>query len=345
MISTPAFVELLPSIVGQQLKYIDLCRALDLKPKSSDSKTKQLKDIGLYCDIQEVIVPGSRGRGNTTRYVVHEVYDEAQLPIHANNKFQAPIEALIFSILKANNYRTLYYTNSQLLECLNMVNENYRFIKNPSNRKLLASSDMGADDTNMIYNGASKSGEILMKWADRALKNMDDRGFILYRHGFCLVLSDVYTGRKTIFNVPLDSDMERIVLGCYRAAYEELGLKFEPKRRWVPNGLKPKFYDAFDEALKNNQQLERMFHSQHLVVAGGYRANVITPNGKDIEATLNQYNNTIINTEAQRKIHTTKQLNQLTGDQRNRLIQEIIATPPSVRYYELIESSKNSPRD
>lgn len=340
MAELPEFVEKLPLALNKELTYTELCEILSLTKKYGNSKRKQIKEIGLYCDLQEFVPEGKI----YCKYLITEIYDKAILPIHTNNKYQAPIEALIFKILQANNYQTLYYTNSQLLSCLNMVNENYIFIKSPKNRRLLSTKSESHDLLVMtnLYNGASKSGEILMKWADRALRKMDERGFILYRHGFCLVLNPKDTNTKVTYNVPLDSHIEKLVLQCYKEAYQSLGLKFDANNRWVPLQLKAKFYSAFDDAICNNSILEQMFDSQGFNLVGGYRANVITSNNKAIDQALSEYNVSIINTEAQRKIHDTKQLDPiLEAEERDMLIKEIIARPPSVRYYDII----NSPRE
>ena len=70
---------------------------------------------------------------------------------------------------------------------------------------------------------------------------------------------------------------------------------------------------------------------------GGFQVNVLTPNVKGIKEMLTLYESEqILNQEAQRKIKETKQLNYLTGYDRDRLIKEIISRPPSIDYQSII---------
>ena len=69
-------------------------------------------------------------------------------------------------LFRANNYQTLYITTNRLLECMKLVNDNYSIIKNPKLRIKLPF------ETDSLYSGASKSGEILKKWLMRALDKM-----------------------------------------------------------------------------------------------------------------------------------------------------------------------------
>ena len=185
-------------VLGQPLTYKQLCQALDIKAKSGKSKICQLKDLALYCNIQ--ISP------HPTRYTITEIYDKALLPSKA--RFQVPMEIIIMQLFKANNYETLYLTNSRLLEYMKLVNTNYRIIKNPKLREKLPF------ETETLYEGASKSGEILMKWLSRALEKMEGYGLLKWRKGYCLISKNLIDGEEyiSVFNVPLDSDEEKNIM-------------------------------------------------------------------------------------------------------------------------------------
>ena len=199
----------LKKIQNQELTYKQLCKSLNIPYKSGKSKTYQLKNIALYCDLQILSHP--------TRYIITEVYDQSLLP--SKSKFQTPIEILIMQLFKANNYETLYLTNSRLLEYMKLVNSNYHIIKNPKLRRKLPF------ETEHLYTGASKSGEILMKWLGRALEKMEDNSLLMWRKGYCLIKKNKeYT---SVINVPLDSQLEKNIMECQRQAFIKLNLQYD----------------------------------------------------------------------------------------------------------------------
>lgn len=312
-------VQIPESIIGEPLSYKQLCQALSIQPKAGKSKIYQIKNIELYCDLSTTSKP--------TRYIVNEIYDEALLP-NAKAKFQAPLEILVMRLFRANKYNTIYITTSRLLECMKLVSDNYAIIKNPDLRNKLPF------DTDALYSGASKSGEILKKWLMRALDRMKVNGYLEIRNGYCLVKKVTIDGRsfKTIYNVPLDSDLEREVMECQRQVYMKLNLQFTDTKRWIPADMKSQYYTMLDK------EITRHFNGEY---CGAYAVHVLTPNHFGIKETLSAFESEQqVNTEAQRKIANTKELNYLTGYDRDKLIQEIIARPPSVSYKKILEEEK-----
>lgn len=306
-------IQIPESIINTPLTYKQLCQSLSIEPKTGKSKIYQIKNIELYCDLTI--------QTNPTRYIINEVYDEALVKERA--KFQIPFEILIMKLFKANNYQTLYLTNSRLLECMKLVNGNYRIIKNPKLRSQLPF------DTEHLYDGASKSGEILKKWLMRALEKMDTYGYLKKRRGYCLVKQIKINNETitTILNVPLDSDLEQSVMECQRQAFLKLNLQFSKDRRWIPPHMKAQYQALFDKEIRG---LEGDY-------IGSFEVNVLTPNTFGIKETLSAYESEqLVNAEAQRKIQATKELNYMTGYEREQLIKEIIARPPSINYQELI---------
>ena len=305
----------LKQIINQPLSYKQLCQSLEFEIKYGNSKKAQIKDLSLYCDIQIL--------SNPTRYVITEVYDESLIP--SKSKFQIPMEILIMQLFKANNYQTIYLTNSRLLEYMKLVNSNYKIIKNPKlRRKLLF-------ETEHLYTGASKSGEIIMKWLGRTLEKMEIYGFLKWRKGYCLIKKNVINNKEytSVINVPLDSQLEKDIMECQRQAFIKLNLQYDENHRWVPIGLKAQYQAQFD------REIFKAFDGSF---SGGFQANVLTPNVKGIKEVLTAYESEqIVNQEAQRKIKETSQLNYLTGDERNKLIKEIISRPPSVDYQYILQ--------
>ena len=306
--------EELKQIQNQPLTYKQLCAALNIPIKSGKSKVYQIKNIELYCNLQILSHP--------TRYIITEVYDQSLLP--SKSKFQIPIEILIMQLFKANNYETLYLTNSRLLEYMKLVNSNYHIIKNPKLRQKLPF------ETEYLYTGASKSGEILMKWLGRSLEKMEEYGLLKWRKGYCLIKKNNICNKEymSVINVPLDSQLEKDIMECQRQTFIKLNLQYDEKHRWVPIGIKAQYQVQFD------REINKMFNE---AFSGGFQVNVLTPNVKGIKEVLTAYESEqIINQEAQRKIKETSQLNYLTGDERDKLIKEIIMRPPSVDYQTMI---------
>lgn len=307
------------SIVNQPLSYKQLCQALSIQPKTGKSKIYQIKNIELYCDLSITSKP--------TRYIINEIYDEALLP-NTKAKFQIPLEILVMRLFRANKYNTIYITTSRLLECMKLVSDNYAIIKNPDLRNKLPF------DTDALYSGASKSGEILKKWLMRALERMEANEYLKVRNGYCLVKKVTIDGRsfKTIYNVPIDSDLEREIMECQRQVYMKLNLQFTDKKRWIPADMKPQYYAMFDK------EITQHFNGEY---CGAYAVHVLTPNHFGIKETLSAYESEQqVNGEAKRKIANTKELNYLTGYDRDKLIQEIIARPPSISYKKILEEEK-----
>lgn len=296
-------------IVGQELKYKDLCAKINIKPKSGNSKESQLKDLSLICDYEVL--------QNPTRYKIEMVFETNELPINANNKYQLPAEYLISKALAKNNYQDLYCTNTQLLMLLCCVNHNYAIIKDPKKRKRL-----GKNYEDMYYY-VIQTGTVLKKWVDRILRRMQLRGIIMYRHGFCLVKEQV--GMIQIENVPMQSDKERKILNCWHDTMMVTGL-YRMKNDFIPADMRPIFYKEF------NRRIEEAFGHEYI---GAYRANIITGEKRIVQKYISDAEQTM-NLASQNKISSTIALNDMTGRQRQTLIDEIIKLPPEINYKEIL---------
>lgn len=314
----------LKKIVGKELKYKQLCEELNLKIKGGDSKKKQLKEIGLYCNLVILSKP--------TRYIIQEVYEKELLPINGNNKFQEPIEDVIIQLLRVNDFGVLYMTNTQLLMSLYMVNNNYKVLKIPKLRKALEKAT--GEDYYGLYMSANKSGEILTKWFERTLVRMEERKLISYHKGYCL-FKEIKNKEYSVFQkfeVPRPqsgevNSMESRIGGCYNQVLNSLGFG---KSGYIP----PEFKGVFNERFNN--LIREEFDGEY---DGAYKVKIIVPYDPKRVKRFSEGQD-IINTEAQRKIKDTKQLDYLTGVERKRLLDEIIAINPSVEYRELIKEGR-----
>lgn len=318
----------LKKVKDKPLSYKQLTTELGLDYCGGVQKTSQLKELGLVCNIE---IQENPNRRVGSKFTITEVFESDILPfIHGNNKFQQPIEYIIGRILQEADFQNIYYTNSQLLECLYLVNENYGVLKNSRKRYQLEKAT--GESYWELYKDATKAGEILMRWVNRALERMEKRGLIFYRKGFCLVKRVGEPGQEVLVvePVPLASMIEKQILNCYNKAIEELGV--EIKNGFIPPDLRKRFYDSFDFYVREEFGAESGY-------VGAYKCNVITPSK---EANLRNMRNIVpmLNREAQRKIATTTQLDYMTGASRKRLIGEIISLPPSESYKQRIGTSK-----
>lgn len=296
-------------IVGHSFKYKDLCNAIGIEQKNGNSKESQLKDLALICDYEILQHP--------TRYRIDKIFNTNELPINANNKYQLPAEYLVSKALANNNYQDLYCTNTQLLMLLSVVNPNYAIIKDPKKRKKLgkAYEDM--------YFYVVQTGTILKKWIDRILHRMQLRGIIMYRHGFCAVKD--CNGSIHIENVPMQSQIEKDLMLCWHETMVALGL-LHMKNNFIPREMRPIFYKEF------NRRIETKLGSPYI---GAYRVNIITGEKRSIQKYIQDAEQTM-NLASQNKIAATTELNDMTGNQRQSLINEIIKMPPEINYKELL---------
>lgn len=322
----PGFPKKLEKAKGKELKYKQLCEELNIDYKRGNAKTAQLKTIALYCDLRTLEGP--------TRFVVEEVYDNKLLIFNNNTKLQEEIENVIVELLRLNDFNIMYMTNTQLLMSLYLVNNNYKVLKIPKLRKALERAT--GEDYYDLYLSANKSGEILIKWVDRALERMAKRKLISYHKGFCL-FKEHHTDKYSFFKkyeVPLSSPhdqaptIEQRVNGCYNQALESLGLGGSG---YIPTHFKGAFNNTFNGLIKEE------FNGDY---DGGYKTKIIVPaDPKRVKRFANVKDE--LNQEAQRKIQNTKQLDYLTGIERKRLLDEIISMTPSVGYRELIEKRED----
>lgn len=326
--------EKLKGIINQEIKYADLCNILSIQPKTGNSKIRQITDLALFCDYEEL--------QNPTRYRIEEVYDSSLVKkIDGRNQFQMPIEGLILDLFEHNNYDKLYIRKSELLQALRLVNENYTFIKSKSKRLKLEIAT--GEDYHIIADGSEKAGRILFRWVDRCLRLMETRGYINYRTGFVLSKRIRVDNTEIIskYNVPLGEDEESKIMDCYRQVLEDLHIATneitktkEPYQQWIPPDLLEIFY------LKLNQCIIDTFDGKYDCV---YKVIAINTAKKSCAKKLAKYReqqlfySKALNQESCRVVQSTKQLNYLTGVDRDRLIDEIIKITPNKKYIDIIK--------
>lgn len=103
-------IEKMKEIIGQKVKYKDLCQLLDIKYKSGNSKMKQLQDIQLYCKLRKDSSP--------IRYVIEEVYEEPIKDLRFKKELEigARYDRLVI-LGKGENNTKNKYANKYICQC------------------------------------------------------------------------------------------------------------------------------------------------------------------------------------------------------------------------------------
>ena len=316
----------LNEIVGEELKYKQLCEKLNLNYKSSDSKIHQLETLGLYCDLE--VLP------NPTRYIVHQVYNGAILNhIHKNNKFQDLFEGAMYQTLISNGGRPLYMSNMELLSLFNEVNENFSYSCNESYMKLLGGEYITLNEMSQI------TYKILREWTKRRMKQMEARKVILTRQGFRLYSN--YDGMYIIHNVDIDSETEKICQEIYdKAAKETL------PENWSGEWVAAWRWENFEEKIK--ELVEEYFQGAYVDLKP--ITIIFPPREEYLIETLNKIYNKIpelraINEEAKNKIFNTSQLDKYTGLDRNRFVEISIQEHPTISLRKQIKNKYEKGED
>ena len=167
-------VNALIKIEGRELKYRELCNAVDMPVKEGDSRASQLDTIRNYCQLDTVdnVYP--------TRYIVQEVYPEADALINELDKdsYQAAFEAALYQIFLKTNCATIYASTSNLLRMFQEVNDNFSYTYSQAVENSEHYGYMSLVN-GVIYN-------ILAQWTRRKLLTMKNRYVIDLNRGYRL---------------------------------------------------------------------------------------------------------------------------------------------------------------
>ena len=152
---------------GDTFTYKKLCEVLEEKPKSGNSKPKQLEDWSRYFEFEK----------DRTKIKILNIRDEVLPDIEKvlkKSKYYNDLETIILYGLKENN-GFLRLSKSKALLFTNMVNKNY-FI---SARNEPATSKMTGVDLKFIEAFRNLSSNKLKQIFDRNLKTMKDKALIM----------------------------------------------------------------------------------------------------------------------------------------------------------------------
>lgn len=317
----------LESIKGVELKYNQLCGQLNLKIKSSNTKTRQLEDLQTFCQLDKLSSP--------TRYMVTEVYDKAVLglkALHQNNKYQLLFEAAIYQSFIKNNNEPLWLSNMEMLKLFQEVNENFAYACNPQLMK-----KMGPEYIYMT-NMSQTVYRILRQWTKRRIEFMAKREVVLLTTGYRIYTEHYGNhGRYLVYrNVVKGSEEEKICTGLRNKAIEEI-MPDKWEGEWVPDWMWHKFEKRVSELTRET------FGGNYCDIRLVYI--ISPPNAEWLQYKLMKTYEGIealsgINQEACRKILTTTQLDSHTGEDRKNFIEVNMSNNPKILFKEILRTIK-----
>ena len=330
----------LNAIVGQELKYHELCKALDIPRLGTRQKENQLKELLMYCDFDVLSKP--------TRYVVKEVYEKevkAFEKINGNNKYQMMFNAVVYQAFLENNGEPLYMSNLDMLKLFSEVNENFVYACSSENMEKLGEDFIYFTEMGQI------AKKMLSQWTNNRLKNMAVRNFIVKEKAYRLYTE--HKGQYGKFRIGHDfnvgSDIGKKCMAIMAQAIEEIvpnkyiqkatNDKEEDKMLWMPlpiyNSLQTRIAqltrDEFDGEYCDLKEISLLR----------------PPDEQWIYKKLNEIYDQLpalqeINKEACKKILTSasSSLDKFTGAERKRFIEVNIKSNPTISLKRKLEIIK-----
>lgn len=317
-------IEKLPTIVGQEMNYRQLCRTLDLPERGGTQKAAQLRELQKYCELERI--------QGTQRYLVKQIYDEnitAFIEYLDAPDQQLLFDAMLYQTFLDNGCKPLHLSNTEMLMLFREVNENFlytfnRQALNAINKNLVYMNDM----SKIVY-------RILHQWTYRRIENLDARHIVFRRYGFRLYKTYEVDGKQYTLrvNVKPDSEQEKRCQRVWATAMRQvlgvdyLGSLDNPK--WMQEAKWNQFEERVGELTK-----------KEFADDGGYdklrSVSILScPESSWLQASIDYIlctvgNPELINTEAKRKILGTTQLDTIcTNSQRQEFIQyNMTKNPP-----------------
>lgn len=308
----------LVKIQGRELKYNQLCKALNMPIKNGYAKTTQLADLEMYCQLERLSSP--------TRFAVKEVYDGDLLEaLNGHNKYQALFEAALYQALINNHAEQLCLSNMEMLEMFEEVNENFRLACNKE-----AMSELGEDYIHFADMGQT-AYKILKRWTQRRLKAMETRGIIITRRGYRLY-SETPEGYIITTNVQPDSELEQTCQEIYNRAVREI-----MPQGWAGEWVGLQVWFKFESKIKKltaERFDEHYIDLKPITIISPPREQYLREQLKDLYTETPELK--LINNESCRKILETTQLDKYTTLERKRLVDISIKQSPRLKLKQLL---------
>ena len=203
----------LKAIIGQELKYHQLCEALNIPKLSTRQKINQLKQLQMYCDFEVLPKP--------TRYIIKEVYENevrAFSKINGNNKYQMMFDAVVYQTFLENEGKPIYVSTLDMLKLFSEVNENFAYTCSPENMIKLGEDFVCFTEMGRI------AKKMLGIWTRNRIDSMVIRNFIVREKAYRLY--SFHKGQYGTFRVRhdfnVDTDTGKICMAIMAQAIEEI---------------------------------------------------------------------------------------------------------------------------
>lgn len=333
----------LKSIVGQELKYHQLCEALDIPRLGTRQKVNQLKQLQMYCEFEILSKP--------TRYVVNEVYEKeikAFDKINGNNKYQMMFDAVVYQTFLENNGQPIYVSTTDMLRLFAEVNENFVYTCSAENMAKLGEDFIYFTEMGQI------AKKMLGQWTKDRLDNMAVRSFIVKEKAYRLYTQHKgqYGTFRVRHDVSIDSELGKQCMAIMAQAIEEVvpdkyiqkaTESNQNKVLWMPLPI----YNSLQARIA--QLVQEKFNSEYCDLK---EISVLKPpEGQWIYKKLTEIYKELpalhsINAEACRKIltSTSENLDKFTGAERKRFIEVNIKPEPKISLKAELEKLKKENR-
>jgi hypothetical protein len=164
--------------------YNELCKILEIKATTGNSKIAQLNELKRYCDYVK----------NGNKFFINKIIDTNYIKTEnrgksegsRNNIYGKYVEALILDLLVRqykDGSRKIYMSKDRLLQSLSMINENYTYCK--FNHEKFAKY-IEADNEN-VKEFYSLTNSNLLDAVERALKSLNNKFLVEWKEVITIV--------------------------------------------------------------------------------------------------------------------------------------------------------------
>ena len=313
-------IENTQSVIGQELKYNDLCTALAIPAKEGNAKKKQLKWLSSFTDLTKLNSP--------TRYRIDKVYPDIYAIIDkiSTDECQAAFDAALYCKMLGGEGYPLYISNLELLLLFNEINNNFL--------NLNGLDTVEAQIGNIVY-------DVLVTWTTHRLESMARRGTIRMIDGY-RVYTKHYTKEGLPYlkkhNVTISSNRnnKETLDGLCDAIFHQAKNDIFPTIIWKDknnkahhtNKINPYLWPVFNNHM--NSMIQKETDGKYVKLK---RVKVIfPPDDKTLIQLLNDWfkktkalNLKLLNTEAQKRITKSQKLKQFASNDINNFIKEFIS--------------------
>lgn len=310
-------------LVGEEMTYKDFCKITNEPIMPYDSKKAQIKRMSSYMDLE-------------TRYgkvTIKSIYDENEmLLIDRKSKFTEYIEDLLIMYLAKNEEKSVTLTYKELSEYFYMVNENYYKVKHNRGRHLddfdLNVNSMFVDKEDIIERKYYDIGvffgvtdKLIKEIIKNSLKSLKKRSLVLYQDTFKLYKttyikeSELYVTETYI----CDKKQRETFLDIRRSVMNEFNIDKLQDVVYLPKETRDTYFSRLMEDLKKCDELHNCDRYANAFTIE-YAKDGIEHEYKRLFST----NKSLINSNMQFKLLTTKELQCINGVLKKQFVDKLI---------------------